>query len=54
MDDTLLTDDHKISERRIDALKAQDGEFMLFWLEGQHRHNDTYAKSCKWIPYDFL
>jgi hydroxymethylpyrimidine pyrophosphatase-like HAD family hydrolase len=51
MDDTLLTDDHKISERRIDAFKAQKwGVYVVLASEGQRPHNDTYAKSCKWIP----
>jgi hydroxymethylpyrimidine pyrophosphatase-like HAD family hydrolase len=39
MDDTLLTDDHIISEENKEMLfKAQEKEFMLFWHRGdQHQ-----------------
>jgi hydroxymethylpyrimidine pyrophosphatase-like HAD family hydrolase len=38
MDDTLLTDDHTISEENRNAFKAQEKRFMLFWHQGdQHQ-----------------
>jgi hydroxymethylpyrimidine pyrophosphatase-like HAD family hydrolase len=37
MDDTLLTDDHKISEENKEMLLKQEKECMLFWHRDQHQ-----------------
>jgi hydroxymethylpyrimidine pyrophosphatase-like HAD family hydrolase len=46
MDDTLLTDDHIISEENKEMLfKAQEKEFMLFW----HRETTSDDSLCQRI-----
>jgi hydroxymethylpyrimidine pyrophosphatase-like HAD family hydrolase len=45
MDDTLLTDDHIISEENKEMLlKRRKKEFMLFWHQGRPTPAMTYAK----------
>jgi hydroxymethylpyrimidine pyrophosphatase-like HAD family hydrolase len=51
LDDTLLTDDHTISvENAAMLFKAQELEFMLFWLpEDQRQQMIAYAKELQLI-----
>jgi hydroxymethylpyrimidine pyrophosphatase-like HAD family hydrolase len=49
LDDTLLTD-HTISENAAMLFKAQELEFMLFWLpEDQRQQMIAYAKELQLI-----
>jgi hydroxymethylpyrimidine pyrophosphatase-like HAD family hydrolase len=48
MDDTLLTDDHIISEENKEMLlKRRKKEFMLFWHRGDQHQMIAYAKELK-------
>jgi hydroxymethylpyrimidine pyrophosphatase-like HAD family hydrolase len=46
MDDTLLTDDHIISEEKRNAFKAQEKEF-IYWHQGRPTPMIAYAKELK-------
>jgi hydroxymethylpyrimidine pyrophosphatase-like HAD family hydrolase len=47
MDDTLLTDDHTISEENRNAFKAQEKRFMLFWHQETNTSDASILKELK-------